>query len=268
MAKRQAAVDERQYLYNAISSQFRAPMQKLATYSVSASTLRLALNLDAPIWNAQTHLPNVTNLPIPLMEFFQFLMPIFTEYGYLAVFVMLLVCGFGLPVPEDITLLTGGVIAGLGYANPHTMVAVGVAGVLFGDGLIYTLGRTHGTKLMQVPGLRRVLTQKRYRQAQGAFAKYGRWVMFVARFLPGLRTAVFFAAGMSKRVPFFRWLFMDGLAALISVPVWVYLGFYGAQNWDWMFRLLHRFQVGVLIAIALVVLTFAFLKWRQRHRSK
>ena len=40
-------------------------------------------------------------------------MPIFTEYGYLAVFVMLLICGFGIPVPEDVTLVTGGVIAGV-----------------------------------------------------------------------------------------------------------------------------------------------------------
>ena len=75
------------------------------------------------------------------MEIFQLLMPIFTEYGYIALFVMLLVCGFGVPVPEDVTLVTGGVIAGLGYANPHTMFAVGMAGVLVGDGLIFLLGR-------------------------------------------------------------------------------------------------------------------------------
>jgi hypothetical protein len=61
------------------------------------------------------------------MEVFEFLMPIFTEYGYLAVFVMLLICGFGVPVPEDVTLVTGGVIAGLGHADVHTMFAVGMA---------------------------------------------------------------------------------------------------------------------------------------------
>jgi membrane protein DedA with SNARE-associated domain len=58
------------------------------------------------------------------MEVFEFLMPIFTEYGYLAVFVMLLICGFGVPIPEDVTLVTGGVIAGLGHADVHTPVKV------------------------------------------------------------------------------------------------------------------------------------------------
>lgn len=48
------------------------------------------------------------------------LISIFSDYGYLAVFVMLLLCGFGLPIPEDITLVAGGIIAGLGYADVHT----------------------------------------------------------------------------------------------------------------------------------------------------
>ena len=81
------------------------------------------------------------------MEVFEFLMPIFTEYGYLAVFVMLLICGFGVPVPEDVTLVTGGVIAGLGHADVHTRFAVGMAGVLIGDGLMFTLGRLYGERI-------------------------------------------------------------------------------------------------------------------------
>jgi membrane protein DedA with SNARE-associated domain len=88
------------------------------------------------------------------MEVFNALLPIFTEYGYLAVFAMLLVCGLGVPVPEDVTLVTGGVIAGLGYANVDTMVAVGMAGVLLGDGMVFTLGRFQGQRVMGLPGFR------------------------------------------------------------------------------------------------------------------
>ena len=96
------------------------------------------------------------------MEVFQLLMPIFTEYGYLAVFVMLLICGFGVPVPEDVTLVTGGVIAGLGHADVHTMFAVGMAGVLIGDGLMFTLGRLYGQRIQLLPGFRKILTPQRF----------------------------------------------------------------------------------------------------------
>lgn len=199
------------------------------------------------------------------MEVFQFLMPIFTEYGYIAVFAMLLVCGFGVPIPEDVTLVTGGVIAGLGYANPHLMFAVGMAGVLVGDGMMFILGRTHGQRISQLPGFCRILTPERFTRAQDAFHKYGRWVMFVARFLPGLRTPVFFSAGMSHRVSLATWFFMDAFAALISVPIWVYLGYYGARNWDWMFGVLRQFQHGIMGLLGLGLL---WLLWRWRQKTK
>ena len=201
------------------------------------------------------------------MEVFNALLPIFTEYGYLAVFTMLLVCGFGVPVPEDVTLVTGGVIAGLGYANVDTMFAVGMAGVIVGDGLVFSIGRFQGARVMELHAVKRLITPKRFLSAQGAFHKYGRWVMFVARFLPGLRTPVFFTAGMSKRVPFGTWLLMDGVAALISVPVWVYLGYFGARNFEWMFKVLHRFQYGIfaILGVGAVVLGVV---WRRRRKAK
>ncbi len=201
------------------------------------------------------------------MEVFNALMPLFTEYGYIAVFVMLLVCGFGVPVPEDVTLLTGGVIAGLGHADVHTMFAVGMAGVLIGDGTMFVLGRVYGQRVQSLPGFRKVLTPERYASAQDAFHKYGRWVMFVARFLPGLRTPVFFFAGMSHRVSFATWLLMDGVAALISVPIWVYLGYFGAQNWDWMFSMLHRFQHGILALLA-IGLGWLLWRWWRKHQQQ
>ena len=57
-----------------------------------------------------------------------FLESFFLQYGYAAVFSVLIACGFGVPIPEDITLVTGGIISGLGYTDVHIMVAVGMAG--------------------------------------------------------------------------------------------------------------------------------------------
>ena len=201
------------------------------------------------------------------MAVFDALLPIFTQYGYVAVFVMLLVCGFGVPVPEDVTLVTGGVIAGLGYADVDTMLVVGLAGVLIGDGLMFLLGRWYGQRIIAMPFFRKVLTPERFASAQDRFERYGKWVMFVARFLPGLRTPVFFTAGMTRRVPFLTWLLMDGFAALISVPIWVYLGYYGALKIDWLFQMVHRGQSAILSILAVGGVVLAGVWWRH-HRNK
>lgn len=197
-----------------------------------------------------------------------FLETLFTEYGYAAVFLVLVACGFGVPIPEDITLIAGGVISGLGHANVHVMNIVGLLGVLVGDGFMFMMGKIYGERILKFRPIARIMTPKRYGQVQEKFDKYGNWVLFVARFLPGLRTPIFISAGMSGRISFWRWLVMDGIAALISVPIWVYLGHYGAANKDWLLEKAHQFQYFLTTAIVLgaLVLGYYFLRRRQRSR--
>ncbi|KPN70841.1 DedA family protein [Neisseria sp. 83E34] len=192
----------------------------------------------------------------------------FTQYGYAAVFLVLVACGFGVPIPEDITLVTGGIIAGLGYADVHIMFLVGMLGVLVGDGMMFMAGKTYGDKILRFKPVARVMTPKRYAQVQEKFDKYGNWVLFVARFLPGLRTPIFITAGISGKVSFTRFLLMDGFAALISVPVWVYLGDYGASNRDWLMNKVHQFQYGLFILIGIGAVVLGYFWWRKRQRIR
>ncbi|TCP11815.1 membrane protein DedA with SNARE-associated domain [Crenobacter luteus] len=199
------------------------------------------------------------------MDILQTLIDFFTGYGYLAVFLVLLACGFGVPIPEDITLVAGGIISGLGYTNVHTMFAVGMAGVLVGDGVMFGLGRIYGHKVLRLKLVAKILTEERFQQVQEKFAKYGNWVLFVARFLPGLRSPIFLTAGMTRRVSFWRFLLMDGFAALISVPVWVYLGYFGAYNRDWLMTMVHRGQSGLMILIAVLAVGLGVFFWKKRR---
>ncbi len=201
------------------------------------------------------------------MDILQLLTDFFTNYGYAAVFFVLLICGFGVPIPEDVTLVAGGIISGLGYTNVHTMFAVGMAGVLIGDATMFTIGRIYGTKVMQVRFVARYLTEERFMAVQEKFAKYGNWVLFVARFLPGLRSPIFLTAGMTRKVSFWRFLLMDGFAALISVPVWVYLGYFGANNRDWLLTWLHRGQSGILMVLAVAAVGLGVWWWLRRRKT-
>ncbi len=193
------------------------------------------------------------------------LISIFSDYGYLAVFVMLLLCGFGLPIPEDITLVAGGIIAGLGYADVHTMFAVCMAGVLIGDGIMFTLGHHFGQRILAFAPVRRLVTPQRFAQVQEKFVKYGNWVLFIARFLPGLRSPIFIVAGMSRRISIWRFILMDGLAASISVPVWVYLGDYGAYNRQWLLDMISRGQAGIYSLLGIGALTIIIIYIRHRR---
>lgn len=206
------------------------------------------------------------------MEFLIWLVGFFTKHGYLAVFGVLILCGLGLPVPEDISLTAGGVISGL-YPeenNVHLMFLVGMAGVLIGDGFVFFLGRTYGLKALQLPILRTVLHPERFEKVQEQFKKYGRWVVFFGRFMPGLRMPIFFSAGTSGQVSPFRFFLTDGFAALISVPIWIYLGYFFAHNFDELMSFVRRGQTVILlvVGIALLIGIGIFLKNKRKNKME
>jgi membrane protein DedA with SNARE-associated domain len=201
------------------------------------------------------------------MDVLQPLVDFFSTYGYAAVFGVLLLCGFGLPIPEDITLVAGGIISGLGLTNVHTMCFVAFLGVLVGDGIMFTLGRVFGAQILKFRLVSRFLTPERYALVQMQFEKYGNWVLFVARFMPGLRSPIFMTAGITRKVSFWRFFLLDGFAALISVPVWVYLGYYGANNRDWLLQTIKQGQHGVLITLGALLLLVLVLYLKRRKAN-
>lgn len=185
-------------------------------------------------------------------------------FSYPAVWVLLVGAGLGLPVSEEWVLLAGGGVAARG-GSLVLMIATGWLGVLAGDGLLFRLGRTLGPRAVGSGRLKKVLTPERVAWAQSHFAKGGLKTVFLARFLPGFRAPTFLLAGMSGMRPS-RFFAADGLAALVSAPLMVYLG--------------HRFGMAVLQQVRdfggylLVVLAVAlvgylgFRRWqraRQRH---
>lgn len=202
------------------------------------------------------------------MDLLQQLITVFAENGYVAVFIALMICGAGLPLPEDITLVAGGVIAGLGYANVHVMFALTMFGVLLGDAAIFLLGHHYGARMLKWRLVARVLTPTRYAQVQEKFDRYGNRMLFFARFLPGMRTTVYITAGTTHRVSFWRFLLIDTLAALISVPFWVYLGYIGANNHEWLVKWMHRGQTSLWVVLGILLVTLLVLWWRHRCRTR
>jgi membrane protein DedA with SNARE-associated domain len=200
------------------------------------------------------------------MDLLERLISIFTENGYTAVFIALMICGAGLPLPEDITLVAGGVIAGLGYANVHAMFALAMFGVLLGDTAIFLLGHHYGSRILKWRFVARILTPERYAKVQEKFHRYGNRMLFTARFLPGMRTTIYLTAGMTHRVSWLRFLVIDTLAALISVPFWVYLGYFGADNHEWLVKWVRRGQgsLWILVGILALVLLVLWIKHRRQ----
>lgn len=203
------------------------------------------------------------------MEILHELIAFFAIYGYIAVFLVLIACGFGVPIPEDITLVAGGVICGLAATmDVHLMVTIALLGVIIGDGTMFMLGKLLGPRVKKVPLLKNVFTEKRYKQMQEKVHKYGNRILFVARFLPGLRAPIFMTAGISRRVSYWKFLVMDGGAALISVPLWVYAGYYFAHDLDDLLHWVRQSETFILSILAFILLVWIIVSVAKKNKIK
>jgi membrane protein DedA with SNARE-associated domain len=200
--------------------------------------------------------------------------------GATAVFLVLLLCGFGLPLPEDVVLVTGGVLAWLvkrpadvallsmfRHRELLLMLVMGLCGILAGDSVIYLAGRRLGTRLAEFPLLRRLVPPQKLTEVEKLIRRRGNVVVMLARFLPGLRAPTYFTVGHS-RLPFWEFLAFDGLAALVSAPLWVCLGFYFGSNIQEAAHHASRFGRYIGVTALVVVAFLLFRSWRKRRRAR
>ena len=185
-----------------------------------------------------------------------------SRFSYPAVYVLLASTGTGLPVPEDVVLLTAGTVCSTGHALFVAMVPVAVLGVFTGDTLLFRIGMKLGPKVIEHPKLSKVLTAERVARVRGRFDRYGVWTVFVARFLPGVRMPTFLLAG-SMGISQQRFWLADGLAVCVFAPVMVFAGFrFGADALPYV-RAFGGYALGVL-AVGLIG---AWLVSRSRART-
>jgi len=199
--------------------------------------------------------------------------------GYVAVFTVLLLCGFGFPMPEDVILATGGVLAWLARGRPvHsfaamfrdtgllTMIFVGLAGILVGDSIIFMAGRRFGHRVADFRPLRRIITPAKLERVEKELRRRGNVLVMLARFLPGLRAPTFFVVGHA-RLPYWEFFLFDGAAALVSAPLWVCLGFWFGSDIQQAARQAGKFSHYILIGSG-VALVLYVLRWRWQRAAE
>jgi membrane protein DedA with SNARE-associated domain len=175
------------------------------------------------------------------------------HFTYLGLLVVLVLCGLGLPVPEDAVLLTGGFLAHRGVVQYPVTLVVSFVGVITGDCSLYFLGRHFGTGLLRYFGLMHPNSRRSIAKMRAFMARHGHRAVFYGRFLAGLRALVYLSAG-SLGVPITRFLFYDIMGAVISVPLVVSLGYYFGGEIEKILHYLGGIQHAILIVVVLSVL--------------
>ncbi|MCH9628054.1 MAG: hypothetical protein S4CHLAM2_17040 [Chlamydiales bacterium] len=191
----------------------------------------------------------------------------FSHYGLLILYLWLLVGIFIVVVPEEVVMLTIGILISRGDFSLWAYL-VACLGSLSGVTFSYCLGRFLGRPLVTKYGKWVGVSEKRLTQGETLFDRYGKWSLSVGYFVPGTRHLVAVIAGMTH----FDWklfaLFTYS-AGVVWVVLLVTLGVWAGVYWVEIFHLVASyFYYFVVLLIGAAVVSFLFYWFKYRKKNK
>lgn len=185
--------------------------------------------------------------------------------AYVLVLVALLAGSVGIPAPEDLTLIAAGVLCSLAQVNTWIMGITCYLGLIIGDLIIYRIGWMTGPTLFRKKWFRRHISTKRLQAMRTNLHKRTMLTILVARHLFYIRTATFLMCG-AVRISFTRFVIMDAIAALITTPLMMGIGFAFANNYEAIIKWVRDLKF-VLVALG-VVAAFFIIRHYRRPKSE
>jgi membrane protein DedA with SNARE-associated domain len=141
--------------------------------------------------------------------------PFLDHYGYAAVFLAVMVEGFGLVAPGQTLLIAAALTAAHGNLNIAWVFIWACTAAVVGNSLGYLLGRWGGRPLLH----KIRVNEQRLDRMEGYFSRYGKGLVLIARFFDGLRQLNGIVAGMLK-MPWKVFTTFNILGAVLWTGFW------------------------------------------------
>ena len=187
-----------------------------------------------------------------------------TDYGYIAIFLLMLAESACIPFPSEVTMLVGGWYAATGDLNFFWVGAAGVLGNLVGSWIAYGVGRTMGRGVLDRYGRYVLIRSHDIDKAEVWWERYGDAATFFSRLLPVIRTFISLPAGIAK-MPFGKFTLYTFLGVIPWTYALTYLGVVMEDNWE---RVLGYFDVPTLIIGSLILIAAGYWYYRRRKQRR
>ena len=164
-------------------------------------------------------------------------------------------------LPGDSLLFAAGAIAAIGDSglNIYLMVGLLMVAAILGDTLNYWIGHSLGEKAYESKWVKKEYIDKTHE----FFEKHGGKTIFLARFVPIIRTFAPFVAGIGKMS--YKYFFSYNVfGGLVWVPLFAFAGYFFG-NIEFV---KHNFSVVILAIIAISLVPIFIEAWKARKESK
>jgi membrane protein DedA with SNARE-associated domain len=182
-----------------------------------------------------------------------------SQYGYLAVFVLMLAESACIPVPSEVIMMFGGALAAGAVPGAHpSLLGVFVAGVLgnvAGSYIAWAVGKYAGQAAIRRWGRRVGIREHEIDKATVWFERHGTLAVLVGRVIPVIRTFISLPAGFAE-MPAGVFGLYTALGAIPWTAALAILGYALGANWEHVANDFHgpTYAIAGILVIAVVVI--------------
>ena len=127
-------------------------------------------------------------------------------------------------LPGDSLIFAAGTFAAIGQLNFFVLLVLIILAAIIGDTVNYEIGKHFGRKLLNNKKFT-IVKQENLDKADALIKKYGSWAVFLARFMPIIRTIVPFVVGMG-RLDYKKFITFNALGGITWVTLFLCLGYF------------------------------------------
>lgn len=197
----------------------------------------------------------------------QQLAPYVERWGYLAIFIATFLENMGFPVPGEILIVIGGTFALHGKTFLPFVVAIGAAGAVAGDSVIFFIGRFGGRKA--IARIRNWLSidRRTLERIDSFYHRHGAYAVTFSRFIAGGRFTVAITSGASGILSWEQYAFFDYLGALVWALAFGIIGYYFADQVSEILSLVTQSSIVLGIVLLVITIGYALIRyWKQRGK--
>ncbi len=202
-----------------------------------------------------------------------FLPELISGYGYVALFVLMLIESFVPVFPTEIVIPLAGVYAAQGKLHIAGVVAAGTAGSMTGSTLWYVIARAMGYKRFRHVVTRfgwiTTLKEREVERLHDWFERHETAMVFVGRFVPAVRNLIAIPAGLVA-MPYRRFLLLSTVAATLSNSLYAWAGWKLRDHYDAVEHYVGPVTTLIIVGLVglwLIRVLLGFLKTRAQNQS-
>jgi membrane protein DedA with SNARE-associated domain len=187
-----------------------------------------------------------------------------SQYGYAALFLLLVLGIVGLPIPDETLLAFAGYLVFKGVLAWVPTVLTGFLGSVCGITVSYALGGSVGAYSVDRFGPWLRIKQAHMEQARKWFIHRGRLLLVFGYFIPGVRHLTAFVAGAS-RLSWKEFALFAYSGALLWSVTFITLGYVLEERWNRLSHTVHRIVLVIIVVFCVAAASYLLIRRTRRH---